>query len=978
MRSVVKCVEGVKVALTPLLGLVCIVHPLMAQGNKKPLPQRVASNHWANPLGPVHLVGGFWRVDHSFESELQISNRLATDSILVHPALTLDNGSVFTLKDINLQPSGTAVVNINGELNSVVPSAVLAHHQFGTISLSYDWHWEGAISAEVQNIDSTRSLSYVSSLQPEPDISSAQETIRGLWWKKTASTAVFIRLSNATRSAITAQLTVTDQNNRQIATESMVVKPSETVLRDIPAILAADVAALGGIDVAYIGQMGGLMVDGGLEDPNNGFSAGIPFYRPSQVSKPPKPITLATTGIMIGSPGPGLMFPPQVYFRPWLKLRNVSSEPRPVSVTGTYMLGFNPVSVPVAQLTLSPMGSADVDVEGVIHALNLPPLVMELNLAVSYRGLSSDLIVSSGSVDDAGSYVFEVPTGVVSQGVSKDICYWKAGDGIDTMISVWNHDDASQDFFLVLHFGDGSYKYPIHLNAQSSTTVNIFDVLHSGKPDADGNIFPAGIEAGSATLQGLAGEVEPINVTITPALYDVGHATCAWTCTSCNGYTSYSILPAPWDSPYPNNVQLSATAHFSTGNNYSMTAATTWSSQNTSVANVGNGSSAGLVSPVAVGNATIGGVTDPLPHAGKACGAPPDCSDLDQPLGGTAGGNFRPSVSFSSIPYVGVGQTASINATVTPPSNTTPISLSISGPAAVVSPLGTFTQSTTVIVKGLSAGTATLTASASNSDGTFTIGSTSFPVQSPTITGISPDTIALGATNVQVTISGSTFGSSPTVNLPSGVTIHNGNQASTDSSVVIAVDVAFTATIGNNNISVTAGGQSSNNYQVVLDGPYSLIVEDDTTAYFNNNSAYDVQRFMTYQIQSFSNTNASSVQICEIPSNTSSNPPCSPAVPSPTANWCSGVAGQIANPHTTTSDGRYTDGWTLAAANTYYSPSGCGINITDPWYWNPQSSIRDELGQPSGYVHTNAIQIDGYVSTPTNQNKIPVGSTMPK
>jgi hypothetical protein len=248
----------------------------------------------------------------------------------------------------------------------------------------------------------------------------------------------------------------------------------------------------------------------------------------------------------------------------------------------------------------------------------------------------------------------------------------------------------------------------------------------------------------------------------------------------------------------------------------------------------------------------------------------------------------------------------------------------------------------------------------------------------PSISDISPDTIALGATNVQVTISGSGFGSSPTVNLPSGVTIYNGNQTSTNSSIVIQVNVAYTATIGKNNNSVTANGQTSNNYQVVLDGPYSLIVEGDTTGYYNNSSANDAQRFMTYQIQNFSQTNAGATPVCEIPSNTPSTPPCSPSVPSPNSNWCPGVLGQTANGITTPSDGQYTDGWSLAAPANLYSPAGCGTNITDPWNWNPQSSILDELGKPSGYLHTNAIQIDGYVSTPTSQNRIPNGTTMPK
>ena len=264
---------------------------------------------------------------------------------------------------------------------------------------------------------------------------------------------------------------------------------------------------------------------------------------------------------------------------------------------------------------------------------------MEFNLAVDYQGYSSDVIVSSGSVDDAGSYVFEVPPEVAGTGVSKHICYWKAGDGVDTMISVWNHDSKAQDLVLTLHFDGGSYDYPIHLGAQSSATVNLFDILHSGVPDPGGHTIPAGIEIGSASLAGAAGEVALINVTLTAASYDTAHATCVFKCVSCNGYTSFSIFPQPWDTPYPSNLQLSGTGQFSTGNQYDLTAASTWSSSDTTIANVGNASSAGLISPVAFGDVTIHATTDDLPLAGRVCGDPPDCTELNGPLPASAGGN---------------------------------------------------------------------------------------------------------------------------------------------------------------------------------------------------------------------------------------------------------------------------------------------------------------------------------------------------
>ena len=280
-------------------------------------------------------MGGFWRLDHSFESELQISNRLVTDSITVRPILILDDGTSFPLPTVALEPSGTTTVNLNSAFNSLPASITASHHPYGTVSLSYDWHWDSAISAEVQNIDSDRSLSYVSGLRPGPDSAIADQTIHGLWWKKTKSTTAFVRLTNVTPSAIKVQFSVTDHNNQPIGSESVVVGPSRTVLRDATSVLNAESGADGGLDISYTGQVGGLIADGGLEDAGNGFSASLPLYRPpaaNLAAKPPKPITLASTGIMIGQPGPGQMFPPQVYFRPWLKLRNVSSSAKVVTV----------------------------------------------------------------------------------------------------------------------------------------------------------------------------------------------------------------------------------------------------------------------------------------------------------------------------------------------------------------------------------------------------------------------------------------------------------------------------------------------------------------------------------------------------------------------------------------------------------------------------------------------------------------------
>ncbi|MGA2170617.1 MAG: hypothetical protein ABSG62_20705 [Terracidiphilus sp.] len=232
-----------------------------------------------------------------------------------------------------------------------------------------------------------------------------------------------------------------------------------------------------------------------------------------------------------------------------------------------------------------------------------------------------------------------------------------------------------------------------------------------------------------------------------------------------------------------------------------------------------------------------------------------------------------------------------------------------------------------------------------------------YPV-APTITSISPSTILVGASNVNVTISGSGFGSSPVVNLPAGVS--SSGQTASDSSIAITLSVAYSGTVGNASISVTANGQPSNQFPVVLDGPYQMVVVSDFTIHCGG-CATTVDRSVTYQIRNFSGTNAGQTGICEVPTLTGWS--CTQSMAGVSFQACT-------SPFITPSNGQFTDSWSLSS--DIYTPVGCGTNITDNWDWFYHSPLQT-LGVLTGYIHTNAISIDGVVSP----SKLPVGTIMP-
>jgi hypothetical protein len=243
----------------------------------------------------------------------------------------------------------------------------------------------------------------------------------------------------------------------------------------------------------------------------------------------------------------------------------------------------------------------------------------------------------------------------------------------------------------------------------------------------------------------------------------------------------------------------------------------------------------------------------------------------------------------------------------------------------------------------------------------------SFYPESPTvpitvgiaITSIDPDTAMIGSNSVQITINGYGFGSSPTVNLPTGFT--SSGQGSSDTKIVITVDIGYTATIGNNGISVTGPTGTSNAANFVVDGPYHMTVEGDVTDHCTGCQT-TVRRRVTYQIQNFSGTNAGVLNLGE--NFTTTGWSCQQPNPGISTNNCT------SNPAVTNSSGVFTDSWTLSS--DAYTPTGCGYNTTDHWQWCGHTPVQT-LGTLTGYIHTDHISINGVVSP----NQIPNGTVIP-
>lgn len=836
-----------------------------------PAPGHQILGHKRPPVLPRTSVSGLWRTDGGFVARIRIKNALVVAPLEVDPVLYMADGTEYRLPPVTVAVAGVAVININDALAKAPPSVLTHLSTFGSASLTYRYSSGGHLVATTALQDNSRSLALVypfsesGMVQNQPG--SAEGTWEGVWWKHDADVQGFLAVSNVTNREANANIRVVNAAGVVSPPRAIKLAAHSTQMFSLENTndgLGAEGHA-GGVRVDYPGDPGTIMVSGGLLNPKEGYSANIPFARgrSNQIG----PVTVGSAGIMVGKPDPMMRFPAETTLTPYLILRNTTTKPINLNLRLNYMAENKPILRELPE-KLASMATKRVNLPGVLRSLGIKDLSGSIDVGISYTGQLGDVVMAAGSVDQSGTYVFEVDPQALGSTHRKLGSYWDLEDGSNTMYSLWNPTDKPQDVLVTLYYDNGKYKLPVHLAPQASVMLDIKNIVEANAPDADGNTFPADAREGSASFDSMEGPSGQINLIISGAVFNVVTGTCFGCCVPCCGTTDVFLDPSSDACTLGDSEQFTAMAEQCDGSSFQTGGS--WSSSNTSVMTV---NSSGLMSTVGSGRATLAFI-----------GNLPANSDCGYPLPGEC-----PPTNFQS--------------------------------------------------------SAPVTAA-------------------PRIDSIDPDSVMMGSNNVQLTIKGAGFGSSPAVNLPQGVTNLNSG-GNSDTTIVITVNVTFNATIGTNTLSVTANNQGSSPADFTIDGPNKLIVQNDVIGLCNGCHT-TVERDTTYQVQDFSGSIPNNIQICETPTNTGWN--CSQQNPGVNATVC-GISS-----FNLPANGQFTDVWSLNS--DALTPAGCGFNITDQWNWLAAPSTFKELGMLTGYIHTNSIGINSS-NMPPQANRLPAGTVIP-
>ena len=578
----------------------------------KPVGAKLAKPLPLPPPVPGSMVGGPWMVDGNFKSSIYLKNSVETLPVMVTPVLYLSNGVRYALPSVQLEPSGTAVVDINAALQGlgIAPYATLS----GYVEITYNWPWD-PICATIRNLDTAHSLLFTYNLrstkpfqlpnQPAPSSMAMKNVLEGMWWKQEPNVTGFVALANTTAQPMAAEVAVSDNLGKALKHHAVEISPHgmKTVSLDE---LSAATTLEGGIRVTYTGQMTDLVINGGLQDQAVGYSVGLPLAYASMGSATSK-ASVAELGLMTGAADPMMQFPAGIVFTPYAIVRNISGSPLTATPTIWWMASGAAQSFQLPAVSLLPYQSQTLKVPALLAAAGLKNFAGTVHLVFDVQENADSLMVAGGSVDQTNNYVFSITSRGITESGARSLSYWSTANGDDTMVTLWNPADEAQDFLFTATFVGGEYNLPIHLEPRATRIFNMSEIGQI--PDAGGNIIPAGVHEGGAKISGAQGDNQSILVGMDAGTYNIRKATCGQFCHGCLGEVSHTISPGTFSLPIGGTQQLSFYAVYNNGQDYAD--AGTWSSSNTSVAGVD--SISGVVGAVGPGSATITAQTNGSP-----------------------------------------------------------------------------------------------------------------------------------------------------------------------------------------------------------------------------------------------------------------------------------------------------------------------------------------------------------------------------
>jgi hypothetical protein len=457
-------------------------------------------------------------------------------------------------------------------------------------------------------------------------------------------------------------------------------------------------------------------------------------------------------------------------YTPHLALHNFADKAQTVTVQVDATVADTATRTVVGSVTMQPGESRSLNIPGAIGSSELLNTLIVTGSEIS-GGIASQLMVEDESQDLRMQIIGKSGADDTNMGMHP----WTIVDGTSNELLLYNQTTKAQKAYVKIANGETSWLKTITLEPSITTHISLAQLIHTHAKDDKGVALTAGQGYGefswSADDQG---RIKGRLLHLSEEKHSIESFQCAGYQTLCDGTISGSTnlivgQQGSWSAYFPGCI-------------------------NNLAPNLCGGVQSGGASPSSyawfAGHIQLPADTDSGSISGYAASAGSDTITSDATAYGgcvvtasAAVSISQFSVSFSpSSLSLGVGTTGTVTATVNPSTNTTPITLSLvpSGSGGAVfaangSSTITITGTRTLSITGTS-----LTSSGSPIALKATVPGETSPIEidqgrasitvgypPAVVTNISPAVWTAGTT-FQVTISGSNFGTAPTVSIASG------------------------------------------------------------------------------------------------------------------------------------------------------------------------------------------------------------------
>ncbi|HEV2224274.1 MAG TPA: hypothetical protein VGR84_14855 [Candidatus Acidoferrales bacterium] len=681
----------------------------------------------------------YWTTEPGWASEIQLRNDQVSQDLTVTPVLRSSNGAETILQPVTIKPHEVVIADVETALASVAPQLIGA---YGSVVLRYKAPTETSLfsMAMIRGVGKPIALHIDSSSQLTSYQTGSRE---GIWWLPASATSDYLILTNEGKSQLLLGLSLYDASGKGFL-QQVALAPGAMARYSVRQLVAAGglSGSYGGITISAAQNAGSLDTLHFLYDRNAGFSALLKMYD-HDASTTLAERDFAKTGswtlhapmLALSVPDPVLEFPAGTVLQPQLLIRNATAKPLDANLSFEWKRGAQTGVSAGPSLSLGPYQTQNVDVAVLQHSGTVPLDANWAAVKLTTNGTPGDVMAIASSYDKTLKYGAQTP-------FSDQLAFhwvasvWEYDATHDSIITVGNGGTKPTQAALTLNYdhGTGAYEIDQLLQPDQQMWIDVGQLIRDQVPDKNGTVLPASLTVGSYEIRELTRHVGAPSLFEGKIVYDKKYGNVTYGCGSCCAYKTakfyFDPLGVPLNGFADQGVEVIDTCS-GTWVDITSDFDNTWSTANQSVATV---DAYGTHGGVATGTTTTRASTEE-----QVWYKLNDCPILPMTPQGGDNVNVAPTVTFSSLPGVAIGQTANITATVMPSNNSTPISLTITSSASIVSPTGTFTSSTGVVVKGLTAGTATLTATITNPDGggTETVGSTTFTVQVPTSLSLS-------------------------------------------------------------------------------------------------------------------------------------------------------------------------------------------------------------------------------------------------